>query len=168
MSAYHAESVVSTLAAAVAADPSVVAKVYSQQLRKGARSVDDFSMFEGGEGSGKPFIVRKDIASAHAGDEVKFTVMSQPRGPGARGEQPLRGNESSVDFKTFGCVVDFWRDAFKFTKKSSFFRPWTWRITGPGWRTPFVRFSIRMVGLCGKRARGVSFRTSFTMMPLVL
>ncbi len=117
MSAYHAESVVSTLAAAVAADPSVVAKVYSQQLRKGARSVDDFSMFEGGEGSGKPFIVRKDIASAHAGDEVKFTVMSQPRGPGARGEQPLRGNESSVDFKTFGCVVDFWRDAFKFTKK---------------------------------------------------
>jgi len=117
MSAYHAESVVSTLAAAVAADPSVVAKVYSQQLRKGARSVDDFAMFEGGEGSGKPFIVRKDIASAHAGDEVKFTVMSQPRGPGARGEQPLRGNESSVDFKTFGCVVDFWRDAFKFTKK---------------------------------------------------
>ena len=117
MSAYHAESVVSTLAAAVAADPSVVAKVYSQQLRKGARSVDDFSMFEGGEGSGKPFIVRKDIASAQAGDEVKFTVMSQPRGPGARGEQPLRGNESSVDFKTFGCVVDFWRDAFKFTKK---------------------------------------------------
>lgn len=114
---YHSESVVSTLAAAVAADPSVVAKVYSQQLRKGARSVDDFSMFEGGEGSGKPFIVRKDIASAHAGDEVKFTVMSQPRGPGARGEQPLRGNESSVDFKTFGCVVDFWRDAFKFTKK---------------------------------------------------
>ena len=117
MSAYHAESIVSTLAAAVAADPSVVAKVYSQQLRKGARSVDDFSMFEGAEGSGKPFIVRKDIATAHAGDEVKFTVMSQPRGPGARGEQPLRGNESSVDFKTFGCVVDFWRDAFKFTKK---------------------------------------------------
>ncbi len=117
MSAYHAESIVSTLAAAVAADPSVVAKVYSQQLRKGARSVDDFSMFEGAEGSGKPFIVRKDIAAAHAGDEVKFTVMSQPRGPGARGEQPLRGNESSVDFKTFGCVVDFWRDAFKFTKK---------------------------------------------------
>ncbi|WP_395752546.1 hypothetical protein [Prosthecobacter sp.] len=117
MSAYHAESIVSTLAAAVAADPSVVAKVYSQQLRKGARSVDDFAMFEGGEGSGKPFIVRKDLANAHAGDEVKFTVMSQPRGPGARGEQPLRGNESSVDFKTFGCVVDFWRDAFKFTKK---------------------------------------------------
>jgi hypothetical protein len=117
MSEYHAESVVSTLAAAVAADPSVVAKVYSQQLRKGARSVDDFSMFEGAEGSGKPFIVRKDIGNAHAGDEVKFTVMSQPRGPGARGEQPLRGNESSVDFKTFGCVVDFWRDAFKFTKK---------------------------------------------------
>jgi hypothetical protein len=114
---YHAESVVSTLAAAVAADPSVVAKVYSQQLRKGARSVDDFSMFEGGEGSGKPFIVRKDLSNAHAGDEVKFTVMSQPRGPGARGEQALRGNESSVDFKTFGCVVDFWRDAFKFTKK---------------------------------------------------
>lgn len=117
MSDYHAPSVISTLAAAVAADPSVVAKVYSQQLRKGARSVDDFSMFEGGEGSGKPFIVRKDIATAHAGDEVKFTVMSQPRGPGARGEQPLRGNESSVDFKTFGCTVDFWRDAFKFTKK---------------------------------------------------
>ncbi len=117
MSAYHAESIVSTLAAAVAADPSVVAKVYSQQLRKGARSVDDFSMFEGAEGSGKPFIVRKDIGNAHAGDEVKFTVMSQPRGPGARGEQPLRGNESMVDFKTFGCVVDFWRDAFKFTKK---------------------------------------------------
>lgn len=117
MSNYNTESIVSTLAAAVAADPSVVAKVYSQQLRKGARSVDDFAMFEGGEGSGKPFIVRKDLSNAHAGDEVKFTVMSQPRGPGARGEQPLRGNESSVDFKTFGCVVDFWRDAFKFTKK---------------------------------------------------
>jgi hypothetical protein len=114
---YHAESIVSTLASAVAADPSIVAKVYSQQLRKGARSVDDFSMFEGGEGSGKPFIVRKDLTAAQPGDEIKFTVMSQPRGPGARGEQPLRGNESSVDFKTFSCTVDFWRDAFKFTKK---------------------------------------------------
>lgn len=114
---YHAESIVSTLASAVAADPSIVAKVYSQQLRKGARSVDDFSMFEGGEGSGKPFIVRKDLTGAQPGDEIKFTVMSQPRGPGARGEQPLRGNESSVDFKTFSCTVDFWRDAFKFTKK---------------------------------------------------
>lgn len=117
MSTYNSNSIVQTLAAAVAADPSVVAKVYSQQLRKGAESVDDFSRFEGGEGSGKPFVVKKDLASANAGDEVKFTVMSQPRGPGARGETELRGRESVVDFKTFGCVVDFWRDAFKFTKK---------------------------------------------------
>jgi hypothetical protein len=114
---YRQASIVQTLSNAVAADPSVVAKVWAQQLRKGARSVDDFSKFEGPEGSGKPFIVRKDLTSANAGDEIKFTVMSQPRGPGARGETPLRGRESSVDFKTFGCIVDYWRDAVKFTKK---------------------------------------------------
>lgn len=115
--AYNSDSIVQTLAAAVSADPAVVAKVYAKQLRNGARSVDDFSMFEGPEKSGKPFVVRSDLASVGAGDEVKFTVVSQPRGPGARGETELRGNESSVDFKTYGCIVDFWRDAVKFTKK---------------------------------------------------
>lgn len=114
--AYNSDSIVQTLSSAIAADPGVVGKIYSKQLREGARSVDDFSMFEGPEGSGKPFIVRNDL-NKFAGDEVKFTVMSQPRGPGSRGEQELRGRESRVDFKTFTCVVDFWRDAVKFSAK---------------------------------------------------
>ena len=63
MSNYHAESIVSTLAAAVAADPSVVAKVYSQQLRKGARSVDDFAMFEGGRAPASPSSSAKTSAT---------------------------------------------------------------------------------------------------------
>ncbi|HEY1050566.1 MAG TPA: hypothetical protein VGE39_12445 [Prosthecobacter sp.] len=116
MSNYSTESIVHTLSSAITADPAVVGKLYARQLRAGARSVDDFSMFEGKEGSGKPFVVRDDLKT-FAGDEVKFTVMSQPRGPGARGEQELRGRESKVDFKTFSCVVDFWRDATKFTAK---------------------------------------------------
>lgn len=114
--AYNSDSIVQTLSAAIAADPAVVGKIYNKQLREGARSVDDFSMFEGKEGSGKPFIVRDDL-NRFAGDEVKFTVMSQPRGPGSRGEQELRGRESRVDFKTFSCVVDFWRDAVKYSAK---------------------------------------------------
>jgi hypothetical protein len=117
MSAYNAEQIVQTLSAAAAADPSILPKIYSQQLRKGARSVDDFSMFEGPEGSGKPFVVRPDLSGAKAGNAVVFNVMSQPRGPGARGEQPLVGNESSVDFATFACVVDFWRDGVVYTEK---------------------------------------------------
>ncbi len=117
MSAYNAESIVQTLSAAVTADPSILPKIYSQQLRKGARSVDDFSMFEGPEGSGKPFVVRPDLTGTKAGNVVVYNVMSQPRGPGARGEQPLVGNESSVDFSTFSCVVDFWRDGVVYTEK---------------------------------------------------
>lgn len=116
MANYNSDSIVHTLSSAISADPAVVGKLYARQLRAGARSVDDFSMFEGKEGSGKPFVVRDDLKT-FAGDEVKFTVMSQPRGPGARGEQELRGKESQVDFKTFSCVVDFWRDAAKFTAK---------------------------------------------------
>ena len=103
--AYNSDSIVQTLATAVAADPSVVAKVWNRKLRDGARSVDDFAAFEGGEGSGKPFIVRKDLDSVGAGQEVKFTVAGQPRGPGARGEGQLRGNESSIDFKTLGALL---------------------------------------------------------------
>lgn len=116
MPTYNSNSVVQTLAAALTADANVVGKLFSKQLREGARSVDDFSMFEGPEGSGKPFIVRDEL-NKFAGDDVRFTVMSQPRGPGARGETELRGRESSVTFSTFNCKVDFWRDAVKFTKK---------------------------------------------------
>lgn len=115
--AYNSDSIVQTLATALAADPSVVAKVNSKHLRAGARSVDDFSIFEGPEKSGKPIIVRSDLAGVGAGDEVKFTVVSQPRGAGVRGEAELRGNESSITLSTFGCKVDYWRDAVKFTKK---------------------------------------------------
>lgn len=43
--------------------------------------------------------------------------MSQPRGPGVRGENQLTGNTSIVEFKTFPCKVDFWRDAVEITKK---------------------------------------------------
>ena len=114
--AYNTDSIVQTLATAIAADANVVGKLQSKQLREGARSVDDFSMFEGKEGSGKPFVVKDDL-NTFAGDSVRFTVMGQPRGPGSRGEQEMRGRESRVDFKTFVCVVDFWRDATKFTAK---------------------------------------------------
>lgn len=115
--AYNADSIVNTLATALANDPNAVAKKWASQMREGARSVDDFSMFEGGEGSGKPFVVRSDLSGTGAGQTVLFNVMSQPTGGGARGETALRGNESTVQFQTFACTVDFWRDAIAPTKK---------------------------------------------------
>jgi hypothetical protein len=116
---YAADARVQQLADALSQDPALVAQVWNKQLRDGARSVDDFSNFEGPEGSksGKPFVVKSDLNGVGAGDRVNFSVKSQPRGPGVRGEAQLTGNTSVVNFKTFQCVVDYWRDAYETTKK---------------------------------------------------
>lgn len=113
---YNSDARVMTLADALGQDPELVGKVWSRQLREGASQVDDFAAFEGGEGDKKPFVVRKDL-SANPGDTVKFTVMSDVAGPGVRGETELSGNTSTVDFHTYSCKVDYWRDAFEPTKK---------------------------------------------------
>jgi len=116
---YAADARVQQLADAISMDPALVAQVWNKQLRDGARQVDDFSHFEGPEGSknGKPFVVKSDLNGVGAGDRVNFSVKSQPRGPGVRGETQLTGNTSVVNFKTFQCVVDYWRDAYETTKK---------------------------------------------------
>lgn len=116
---YNSNARVAQLSEALAQDPALVAQVWNKQLRDGARQIDDFAHFEGPEGSksGKPFVVKKDLAGVGAGDRVNFSVKSQPRGPGVRGEAELTGNTSSVNFKTFQCVVDYWRDAYETTKK---------------------------------------------------
>ncbi|TDU62482.1 hypothetical protein EI77_04706 [Prosthecobacter fusiformis] len=118
---YNADARVQTLAAALGQDTGLVAKVWNKQLRTGAQSVDDFAFFEGGEKDSKPFVVKKDLENYNAGDSVVFTVMSQPRGPGVRGEQELTGNTSSVNWATYTCKVDFWRDAFEWNKKQAKF-----------------------------------------------
>ncbi|HEY1081606.1 MAG TPA: hypothetical protein VGE29_05050 [Prosthecobacter sp.] len=118
---YNANANVQTLADALGQDPNLVAKVWNKQLRAGAQSVDDFSFFEGGEKDAKPFVVKKDLESCNAGDSVTFTVMSQPRGPGVRGEKELTGNTSTVNWATYTCKVDYWRDAFEWNKKQAKF-----------------------------------------------
>lgn len=118
---YNANASVQTLADALQQDPNLVAKVWNKQLRAGAQSVDDFSLFEGGEKDSKPFVVKKDLDNYNAGDSVVFTVMSQPRGPGVRGEKELTGNTSAVNWATYNCKVDFWRDAFEWNKKQAKF-----------------------------------------------
>ena len=118
---YNSDARVQSLAVALGQDPNLVAKVWNKQLRTGAQSVDDFSFFEGGEKDAKPFVVKKDLDNYNAGDSVVFTVMSQPRGPGVRGEKELTGNTSSVNWATYTCKVDFWRDAFEWNKKQAKF-----------------------------------------------
>lgn len=118
---YNANASVQTLVDALQQDPNLVAKVWNKQLRAGAQSVDDFSLFEGGEKDSKPFVVKKDLDNYNAGDSVVFTVMSQPRGPGVRGEKELTGNTSAVNWATYNCKVDFWRDAFEWNKKQAKF-----------------------------------------------
>lgn len=113
---YNSNPQVMTLADALGQDPELVGKVWSRQLREGASQVDDFAAFEGGESDKKPFVVRKDL-SANPGDTVKFTVMSDAAGPGVRGEEELTGKTSTVDFHTYSCKVDYWRDAFEPSKK---------------------------------------------------
>jgi hypothetical protein len=113
---YNSDPRVMTLADALGQDPDLVGKVWSRQLREGASQVDDFAAFEGGERDQKPFVVKRDL-NAKAGDEIRFTVMSDVAGPGVRGEAELTGNTSSVDFHTYNCKVDYWRDAFEPTKK---------------------------------------------------
>ncbi|HYF33992.1 MAG TPA: DUF4043 family protein [Prosthecobacter sp.] len=115
-SSYNSNPNVMTLADALGQDPDLVGKVWSRQLREGASQVDDFAAFEGGERDQKPFVVKRDL-NAKAGDEIRFTVMSDVAGPGVRGEKELTGNTSNVDFHSYTCKVDFWRDAFEPTKK---------------------------------------------------
>lgn len=118
---YAADARVQMLADALSQDPTLVGKVWNKQLREGAQQVDDFAAFEGSEKSDAPFVVKNDLQGVGAGDSVVFTVMSQPRGPGARGESQLTGNTSVVNWKTFSCKVDYWRDAFEWTKKQQRF-----------------------------------------------
>lgn len=118
---YAQDARVQQLADALSQDASLVGKVWNRQLRQGAQSVDDFAMFEGSEKSEAPFVVRSDLQGTNAGDAVVFTVMSQPRGPGARGEGQLTGNTSVVNWKTYECKVDYWRDAFEWTLKQAKF-----------------------------------------------
>lgn len=118
---YAADARVQQIADALSQDPNLVGKVWNKQLRTGAKSVDDFAHFEGSEKSDAPFVVRNDLQGTNAGDEVLFTVMSQPRGPGARGEAQLTGNTSVVNWATYGCKVDYWRDAFEWTLKQAKF-----------------------------------------------
>jgi len=113
---YNANAAAQTYADAIAMDPALVGTLYNRELREGACQVDDFSMFEGPIGSKKPFLVRSDLREAGA-DKVNFTVASDMAGPGVRGETELTGNTSSVKFKTYQCVVDYFRDAFEVTKK---------------------------------------------------
>lgn len=113
---YNANANTMTLADAVAMDPKLVGTLYNKELREGAQQVDDFSMFEGPVGSKKPFLVRSDLREAGA-DKVTFTVASQLAGPGVRGERELTGNTSTLDFLTYQCYVDYFRDAFEPTKK---------------------------------------------------
>lgn len=116
MGTYNSDPNVSTLAAAIAADPNVVAKRYNKELREGSRQVDDFAQFEGGKKSNKPFLVQDDLQEPGS-DTVKFTVASGLAGPGVRGEEELTGNTSTMEFKTFECKADYFRDAFEPTKK---------------------------------------------------
>lgn len=120
---YAADARVIMLADAVSQDPKIVAELWNKELRSGARQLDDFSHFEGPEGSGKPFVTKSDLKGVGAGQIVNFSVMSQPKGPGARGEVQLTGRTSHVTFKTFPCKVDFWRDAVELNDKARQFMP---------------------------------------------
>lgn len=135
---YAADAKVIQLADAISQDPTLVAKVWNRQLRQGAQAIDDFSHFEGPEGGRKPFVVKKDLEGVNAGDTVVFSVASQPRGPGVRGETELTGNTSELSFATFSCKVDFWRDAVELNKKMEKFL-----ATGQSLRT-FVMQQLKL------------------------
>lgn len=116
MPTYNNESIINTLAAAVAADPKVKAQLWDRSLQAGAAEVDDFNALEGSEGSNKAFITRRQ-PTGKAGDIINITVSSNPRGPGVKGEEALSGAESRISYKTFPVRAELWRDAVVFTEK---------------------------------------------------
>lgn len=116
MPTYNGESIVHTLAAAVAADPKVKAQIWDRSLQAGAAEVDDFNAMEGPEGSNKAFITRRS-PTGRAGDIINITVSSNPRGPGVKGEEALTGKESKITYKTYPVRAELWRDAVTFTEK---------------------------------------------------
>lgn len=116
MPTYNNESLVHTLAAAVAADPKVKAQIWDRSLQVGAAEVDDFNAHEGAEGSNKAFITRRQ-PTGRAGDIINITVSSTPHGPGVKGEEALSGSESKIDYLTFPVRAELWRDAVAFTEK---------------------------------------------------
>ena len=118
---YNANANVMQLADALVSAPDAKGRLYAKMLEDGAAQYDDFSQFEGaiGRSGSTPnavFIRKNDFKKA-AGDKMTFTVQSDVAGPGVRGEQELTGNTSTVEYHTYDCIVDYWRDAFEVNQK---------------------------------------------------
>ena len=148
--AYNSDPNVVTLATSRAADPNIVASTFSRLLMEGAKQFDDFSRFEGEDGSDKPIYEKTDLSKGGS-DSVIFTVMSALSGPGVRGETELQGNESEAEFKTFGIRIDFWRDAFALTEKKVQFMS-----TGKGLKVNANRALQEKLGLKKQRDAMIS------------
>lgn len=122
---YNANANVMQLADALASAPDAKGRLYAKMLEDGAAQYDDFKMFEGtiGRSGSTPnavFLRKNDFRKA-AGDRMTFTVQSDVAGPGVRGEQELTGNTSTVEYTTYDCTVDYWRDAFEINQKKTKF-----------------------------------------------
>jgi len=90
-------------------------KIWSTLVTKDAREKNVFSKFMGGEGSGKPVVVKSDL-NAGGSDRVVFTTVAPVRGSGVRGEAVLKNNTGKLKFGTFPVEVDLLRHAVSWTQ----------------------------------------------------
>jgi len=120
MATFPGGASVSTLTEALNQDPNVKGMFWSRLLELSAKTNDDFSRLEGEEDSLKPFWKKTDLKKG-GGDTIVFTTFGDISGPGVRGETPLTGNTSTLDFGTYKCQIDYWRDGVEITKKKENF-----------------------------------------------
>lgn len=99
----------------VSANSALRQEIWSELVRRDARSKNVIKDFIGGEGSGKPIVEKRDLA-AGGSDKVTFTTTAPIRGQGVLGETLLKDATKKLRFGTFNVTVDLLRHAVSWTQ----------------------------------------------------
>ncbi|HEX2100089.1 MAG TPA: DUF4043 family protein [Candidatus Synoicihabitans sp.] len=94
----------------IADDPKLQQEFWSQSVMADAEDLNPLKDFVGGEGSGKPFVEKRD-ANVNGGQKVYFTTRAPVRGRGVIGSAELKSKTSRLKYGTFGVTVDLRRFA---------------------------------------------------------
>src|SRR5690606_26565297 len=103
-------SEIGTLAQMIAADSKLQQEFWSQAVIADAEDKNPLKDFIGGEGSGKPFVEKRD-ANINGGQKVYFSTRAPVRGRGVMGAQELKSKTARLRHGSFGVTVDLRRFA---------------------------------------------------------
>lgn len=118
---YNADANAVTLADMLALDSKLKGEAWSRLLDEAATQHNAFSGFTSPLTSKTPrgvrsiFCMKRDLKAGGA-DNVNFSTIGTPGGPGVDGATELSGNTSTPKMKTWSVAVGYHRDAVEFTE----------------------------------------------------